>query len=767
VVEVPSELLQNGKNRVDFSYAGRGKYSYAVALSGWTDDFPEEKPWGKPYPTNRRIYHAPLRYKGRPMGSSTQEVGQIQVGEVVRVSVWFENGQSWRPFVIREPLPAGCALVPDSLQANQEHVEMRDGEMLITFKPNTQMHSFSYELVGAVPGTYKIAPTQMSDALDPSLVVCAERSNLEVLAPGESADYTYKMNCSEMWSFAEAYFNDNAFEESLDYLEQLKKECPGGYVPSKERLLVWILSRPEFYDADALVDAFEVLKEKQPDLWVPFEKMQMVGRAYRDKGEHERAALVLKATIEASFYRDSRGGGTLENEGRYLASWDYMDRLIAEYPNLNPVIDAEFGLTQLVYNRAQDPESLWDEIKTKAKPDEEYHLPNRIDILGWAVDRLREFRCMHPESPLGDDAAFSEASALLEIGQHERMVELVRLGRKIYPKDANYAEQFPYMEALGLFHQRAFDEAVQAAEEVAGSRNENRDLAVYILGQIYHAQEKPAEAVRYYERVAGQFPDAAGALEYFKREELSLPEITILKPGEEVKLEVTSRNLKDARVLVYRVDLMTLYLREKNLARIAQVNLAGIDPQVGLDLELAEAVDYAEHKHEVALPLEEDGAFLVLVRSGDRFASGLVLVTPLSIEVQEDAVSGTVRVNVRDTEGYAEDVHVKAVGSAEGQVRSGDTDLRGVVVIDGIRGNATIIARDKDRHYAFHRGEKWLGPRGEPRDQAEAAGIAVGQEIDLASNLRKQVQMQVESNLGQQQNLYSNTIKGVQVQAAF
>ena len=91
LIEVPSEYLTAGANRVDFEYSGRGSYAYAVAFTGWTETFSEARPWGKPYPTSRHIYHAPLRYKGRPMGSSTQEVKQIQVGEVVRVSVWIDS----------------------------------------------------------------------------------------------------------------------------------------------------------------------------------------------------------------------------------------------------------------------------------------------------------------------------------------------------------------------------------------------------------------------------------------------------------------------------------------------------------------------------------------------------------------------------------------------------------------------------------------------------------------------------------------------------
>ena len=50
----------------------------------------------------------------------------------------------------------------------------------------------------------------------------------------------------------------------------------------------------------------------------------------------------------------------------------------------------------------------------------------------------------------------------------------------------------------------------------------------------------------------------------------------------------------------------------------------------------------------MSLDLEGEGAYLVICRGDDLFSSGLVLITPLDIEVQEDAVSGRVRVNVRD-----------------------------------------------------------------------------------------------------------------------
>ena len=68
----------------------------------------------------------------------------------------------------------------------------------------------------------------------------------------------------------------------------------------------------------------------------------------------------------------------------------------------------------------------------------------------------------------------------------------------------------------------------------------------------------------------------------------------------------------------------------------------------------------------------------------------------MPIEAQEDAVSGRVRANVLDTAKgeYRPEVHVKAIGSADSEFRSGETDLRGLFIADNLRGKATVIARE-------------------------------------------------------------------------
>jgi hypothetical protein len=141
----------------------------------------------------------------------------------------------------------------------------------------------------------------------------------------------------------------------------------------------------------------------------------------------------------------------------------------------------------------------------------------------------------------------------------------------------------------------------------------------------------------------------------------------------------------------------------------------------------------------------------------------MVLVTPLELQVQEDKASGRVRVNATDssTGGYPKDVHVKVIGSENRDFVSGETDLRGIFVADGIRGVATVIARDSKGQFAFHRGSAYLGEpvrRGGARGRAEAQ-----QEVDYLSNVRDSNYMYQHSRQEGQKALYMQRQKGVQV----
>ena len=67
----------------------------------------------------------------------------------------------------------------------------------------------------------------------------------------------------------------------------------------------------------------------------------------------------------------------------------------------------------------------------------------------------------------------------------------------------------------------------------------NKWQAIYILGQVYHSLGQAAEAIREYTRVEEMFADAKQAIAYFTRQEIKLPEVTTVRPGEAAEVELS------------------------------------------------------------------------------------------------------------------------------------------------------------------------------------------------------------------------------------
>jgi len=376
---------------------------------------------------------------------------------------------------------------------------------------------------------------------------------------------------------------------------------------------------------------------------------------------------------------------------------------------------------------------------------------------------------MYPQDPLADDAGFSLTNCLLTLKNYPLVVSLANEFAKKYP-DSPLAPGFQYISALGLFWQNEYAEALAAAKVVADGDSKDRDFARYILGQIYHAEGKPKDAIEWYTKVRDIYPDAGEAIAYFEKKSIALDEITVVKPGEPVELTLKYRNIKEVSLQVYRVDLMQLYLQQKNLSAITSVQLAGIRPELEQTTVLGDGKDFIEKERKLSLQWKNEAAYLIICRGDDLFTSGMVLITPLKIEVQQDTTSGRVRANVLDTVkgGYRPEVHVKAIGSADTEFRSGETDLRGLFIADNVHGKATVIAREGESRYAFFRGDTWLGsPPNTPASVPQPAGPQ-GQQLDYQNNLNEQndkIQMFNNSKFNQQRRQAPN--KGVQMKQAF
>jgi hypothetical protein len=264
------------------------------------------------------------------------------------------------------------------------------------------------------------------------------------------------------------------------------------------------------------------------------------------------------------------------------------------------------------------------------------------------------------------------------------------------------------------------------------------------------------------------YPDAALALASMRGQELHIEEEVLrVHPGDSVELTLTHRNLEHAELLVYPVDLMTLYLREKDLSRVTQVNLAGVSPKHRSTVELPQSATLRSKEIKTTLPLSEAGAYLVIVRGGSLHASSLVLVSDIEMDVSE-YTDGSVRVQVSShgKETFLKDVDIRVLGSDDGHFSIGKTDRRGLFSADSIQGKATIIARLGQDHYAFHRGEQSLSAS-RNADKDVPAAVANPAQSFYSSNILDMNSFNVENRTEALDREIQADRKGVQVQKVY
>lgn len=783
-ISVPPALIRSGKNRVDLALEGRGRPHFIAVLSGFSSDVkpPAQRP--QRFSIRARYYEAvPPEYKGKPIpiGFSLvhgpnrwwrNQVSQLPVGkrthvqvEVYRQGPSGEESAAARDYlVVREHLPAGVSIVEDSVRGSFDYYVLGDGELTIYAGSAQYSASFSYDLVGYAPGSYRILPTVVQSAYSPGLMVVGNPASMAVLDRSEKSSDPYEPTPDELYHLGKAYFDDGLYEQAGPLLEQLieKWEANLHDEPYRETARMLLFVNIERGKPKEIVRYFEVLKEKYPTLVIPFDKVLAVAKAYRQLEEYERAMLVYKATVSASFVKDAHIAGVLQGQGRPLASVEFMKGLWQSYPDTPAVTDAYLALADMVYTLAPRASEVEEVKAAKLTHDELMLMSIRI---------LVNYLTLYPEDPSADDAALNLVNAYLKLKDFKSTVSLCRALKGRFA-ESSFLDSFEYVEALAQWNLANYEEAIDLATKVAekvytlpdGTQkpSDNRDLAVYIVGQIWHARGRPAQAIEFYTKVKDKFADAAEAISYFERRDISLDEVATFEPGVEPSVTIKYRNIPDVHLLVYRVDLMTLYLTEKNLSRITKVNLAGISPALEpVTVHLGDGRDYAEKETKVALKVQDSGAYLVICRGGDLHASGMVLLTPVKLEVQEDPASGRVRVNAMDrkTGTYLKDVHVKVIGSQNRDFVAGETDLRGVFVADGIRGTATVIARDAAGQFAFYRGtEPLMAPPPRPVRGAKA-------EVEYMENVAGENARLQSGRAARQQELYQTQQKGVQVQS--
>lgn len=723
--DVPLEWLKERDNQVDIKVTGRGKVYYGASLTGFAKGFRGEDRRRDIVEIKRKYLPAYLRHEGkvlqpgfgvvtgRNIRSFENKLTKLAVGETGRVQVSFWTRDPHRrhisPLVVEEPIPAGCTVPKDSIHGSFEHMVLEPDRMTFYFREGVTYGSFYYEIQARFEGVYQVLPTRAYGALRPDLLAHGPTRTFTVLPHGSVEKDPYRLSPDELYHLGKALFDAGKLEEAGEHLNRLLTEWQkeqfhlhDHYYKDVARMMLFVAVDQR--DSKSIVRFFEVLKEQYPELVIPFDKIVAVGRAYLDLGEFEQSVMVFRATAESSYLKEAAVAKTLENLGELKASVRFLRQLLLSYPDLNTIRIS-------LYSIGQQLAAIAARIPPGAPVNQKV---GRADQLrSGALSVFREFLILYPEDPLAEEVSFAWATTLVEGQDLKGSLAVAEAALDRYPK-STFEDELLYTAgyvhfALGK-HQEAFRILQRVATEEFPRPNggrgpsENRYHAIYLQGQIYHAMGQPAKALDEYKKVKDRFSDAGEAEDFFLRKRLSLPEVKAFKLDERVMLPLSYRNLTEAEIQIYRVDLMRLYILEKSLNDIRGIQLHGIKPYAEMKVKLGDGRDYRNKEKSLELSPKEPGAYLVVCRGGDLLTTGMVLRTNLKIEAQEFLNVGRLRVNVKDDKGYVGNAHVKVIGSGDQRFRSGDTDLRGIFVGENLMGQATVIVRKGDQ-YAFFRGK--------------------------------------------------------------
>ncbi len=777
VWNVPPDTVRPGRNTVRFDVEGRANFGYGVQLSGFSRDYgPEQKAEGKFVTIESREWlAAEPEFEGvrLPTGFDSAVnpktfrnlVTQLPVGGRARMSLAVHSvpGQvridrADDPVIVEDTLPSGARLVEGSVSGNVLRTEQDGGRLRFYLPPQAfGVTTITYDLFGAFEGRSRIRPARVYRLSHPEEAHASAESSLTILPSGAKSADPYEPTPDELYARGQRLFEKGRITESAGPLESLSAKYTLQDHVAREVARMLLVAHIAGKQPRKIVDDFEILKSKAPDLVISNEKIKAVGDAYAAIGEHERALLIWRAMIDSGYLEDVQLAQTLRRTDKPLEAAAYLLDLWKAYPNSAGRQSDFFGLSrwlsQIAEESTNDPDMRRRLLAANV---------SRSQLLAQAVALSQVFLTLTPDDPLADEANLAMLGDLASLDADETVVRVAQRAARLYPK-SRFLDSFQFAEALARFELGQMDEAVAIARKISETVYEepggvkrpspNRNQAIYIMAQIFDARADFPQAIDRYRQVSQDFPDAAVAIKALERKHLSLPEVTVVPTTTaggpvKAKIEVAHRNVASIELKIYPVDLLRLYLSKRTLDKIDAVDLAGIRPLKESKETLGTGKEFKDGKREIDLELPGEGAYLVMTRGDDLFASGIVLATPIDLKVMEDGEFGRVRIEAREagTSKPMANLQVKLSASNTPGFRDGSTDLRGVFVQDGLQGLVTIVVRQSAGRFAFYRGKTPLGgmmvqgfaPNAIPQKPGQVTPEAVeaGQGQSLDRNLR-------------------------------
>lgn len=414
---------------------------------------------------------------------------------------------------------------------------------------------------------------------------------------------------------------------------------------------------------------------------------------------------IYRDLVRESFAADAAAASGSAEIGNPWRTRDQFLAALARMPDAGWVEEAEFGLARSTL-----------EMRAPLPLVPGRRVPGTTDkqplLLDEGVRMLRRFQAHHAGSPLSHEAGFLAVQTLLrmDLGQ-----DAVAEGTRFLERHSTsqYLDDVTLLVAQGHFQAGAYDKALAAANGLltgkfpldgnpaALSESPFRSQAIHLAAKVAHLRGDLARAVDLYRQVSGLFPDAADALRFLTETGLQLREVETAPVGGTPVLHMRRKNAPEVTLEVYAVDFMILYALRRDLSQVNRIDLSGIEPVKRWTVARKGAEDFRWGEEEVGLPAKDKGVYLVTGRAGDLFASSVVIVSDLQVDVQSSGGRLRVYTSNRVTGAPWGEVYVK-VGDGNRIQAQGFTDARGVLDVPSTGGSFSVVA-EKEGHVALWR----------------------------------------------------------------
>ena len=658
---------------------------------------PEQTPAPGEQPKPKPGYDV-LREAARPrFEPKMKEV--VAQGETVLVRLTIRPSQSLEYVLVEDPLPAGFEVVDDTTKGPFAWQERRDDKQVF-FLSNLPAGGvlLEYHLQATHLGSFTALGTEASAMYAPEFHGRAPGYRLSIRRGDTAAGGEREPTPDELFATAMQMAKDGEHESARSIFEALKQQPLRDDIVAivETQLLVGAIARK---DAKEIVRAREALVRRDPAR-IPkdFDSERSISQAYESEGDVEVAAGLYRGLIARGFGLERVWGKRLEAFEREADGLDHIGIALRRFPVSNATAQAAFERARR-YAEVTRPEG---------RP-----LPKGKPMDSESIDALLDATAHFASTASAPQLGYALVQSARQAGDLSGAAQAAEAFLRRFP-DHRLADEVWLFLADVRF--RAFEDAptpknaaaVDAAAQPliqkqfpndAGrlQRSPHRAHGYHLMARVRHVMGDLAGAVKYYDN-ARSIEDAAEALAWLREKRLDIDATRNVALGEPLAFALRYRNVAEATLKAYPVDLQVLFAIRKTLDGLHQIDLSGIVPAREWKQALPDAGDFREHEAQVTIPdvPSEAGVWLVVVKTDKLERSTLLVRSDLHVELQR--LGSKVRVHVTGPDG-------RGVGGAFVTVSDGSkirarglTDGRGSFEAPGVGPRAFVVVSKGDRY---------------------------------------------------------------------